>query len=404
MADVQGLNRRSFLHRGVKLSAAAAALGSFGGMAVAADETPAVATSQGKRLKVGVIGCGSVSTKYLPHLSQCPFVELVSTCDIVPERAKRAAARHQIANHYPHIEEMLNGVPFDLLVVLTDMQVHEEINRRALDAGKHVWSEKPMANSLAAARDLLALAARKGVRFGGAPTVVNSPQFKWMAQALAANKLGRVAAASASYGWTGPEWSAFFYKKGGGSLPDLGVYNLTTLTGLLGPAKAVSAMTSIVTASRNIEGKGEIQVESEDNAMVMMDHGNGVLSHVQCGFNYFTAREHDFDRHDHHTITLIGAGGTMSLAGYDWAPHAVDLATRDHPALARFVDEGHDYVWQQGASVFAECLLKGQELPFKPEHALHVLEIMIAARESQRTGQRISIESRFVWPLPGIAH
>ena len=74
---------------------------------------------------------------------------------------------------------------------------------------------------------------------------------------------------------TGPTWCAFFYEKGGGSLPDLGVYNLASLTGLLGPAKAVIAMTSIVTPERTVDDKGKIKVEAEDNAHVVMDHGNG---------------------------------------------------------------------------------------------------------------------------------
>ena len=103
----------------------------------------------GKKTKVGVIGCGSVSRKYLPHLKSCPFVELVSTCDLIPVRAQKAAAQYNIANHYPHIDQMLAGTAFDLLVDLTDMQEHYRLNKQALEAGKHVWSEKPLANDLA---------------------------------------------------------------------------------------------------------------------------------------------------------------------------------------------------------------------------------------------------------------
>src|SRR6187431_944538 len=77
-----------------------------------------------KKIKIGVIGCGSVSRMYFPHLSASPFVELVSTCDIRPERAKAAAEKFKIANHYPHIDQMLAGAKFDLMVTLTDMQEH----------------------------------------------------------------------------------------------------------------------------------------------------------------------------------------------------------------------------------------------------------------------------------------
>src|SRR5215831_11702713 len=206
----------------------------LGAVAAAPTFVTAQAKNQPKRIKVGVIGCGSVSGVYLPHLSKCPYVELVSTCDIIPERAAQRAKKFNIPHHYPHIDKMLAGAAFDLLVDLTDMQEHEHLNRQALEAGKHVWSEKPIANSLAAGQELLELSKRKGVRVWGAPTVVNSPQFAFMAKTLAEKQLGRVAGAHASYGWSGPNWASFFYAEGGGSMPDLGVYNLTSLTGLLG--------------------------------------------------------------------------------------------------------------------------------------------------------------------------
>ena len=115
------------------------------------------------RIRVGVIGCGSVSHSYLPHLANSPYVELVSACDIIPERAKAQAEAYAIPNQYPHIDLLLAGAPFDLLVNLTDMQEHERLNLQAVAAGKHVWSEKPMANSLAAGERFLA-AARWGRR------------------------------------------------------------------------------------------------------------------------------------------------------------------------------------------------------------------------------------------------
>jgi predicted dehydrogenase len=381
------LNRRVFVAQG-----ATAGLASLALVADAPTEIP-------KRIKVGVIGCGSVSTQYLPHLSRCPFVELVSTCDIIPERARAQAARHRVPNHFPHIDQMLAGPAFDLLVNLTDMQEHERLNRQALEAGKHIWSEKPMANSLAAGQQLLQLAKRRHVRIWGAPTAVNSPQFAFMAKALADGTLGRVAAAHADYGHTGPDWSSFFYERGGGSMPDLGVYNLTSLTGLLGPAQAVVAMTSVVTPTRIIRGKGRIPVTAEDNAMILMDHGKGIISHVQCGFNYFNPHGHDGSQEERHTLSIVGTKGYMGLVGYDWGPRAVDLATRDRPAYQRHAANTGDYVWQQGASLAAEFLATGKKTLFTPEHALHVLEIMSAARESQASGRRVPLRSTFRWPV-----
>jgi predicted dehydrogenase len=359
----------------------------------------AFAVARQKKIRLGVIGCGSVSTQYFPHLSKSPYVEFVSACDIIYERAQKRAAEYNVPNTFPHIDKMLAGPEFDLMVTLTDMQEHGRLNKQALNAGHHVWSEKPLANTYAEGKELLALAKTKGLRIWGAPAVVNSPQFAFMSKTIREGKLGRVSCAHAQYGHTGPTWSAFFYEKGGGSLPDLGVYNLATLTGLLGPAKAVMALTSIVTPERTVDNKGHITVEAEDNAMVLMDHGQGMMSHVQCGFNYFDPYGHQGKGQDQHTVTIWGTKGNMGLVGYDWAPFGVDLATQDHEEPERFVPDPGAYVWQQGASVISESLATGSEPLIAAEHALHVLEIIEAARESGRTGRKIPLVSTFKFPV-----
>jgi predicted dehydrogenase len=351
------------------------------------------------KTKVGVIGCGSVSTQYLPHLSKSSFVELVSACDIILDRANVRAKEYAIPNVYENIEKMLAGARFDLLVNLTDMQEHEHLNRLALQAGKHVWSEKPMANTYMGGKALLDFAKSKKLRIWGAPAVVNSPQFAFMSKTIQEGKLGKVSAAHAHYGHLGPTWSAFFYEKGGGSLPDLGVYNIATLTGLLGPAKSVVAMTSIVTKERTVDNKGKIKVEAEDNAMLILDHGNGTLSHVQCGFNYFDPYGHEGKGQEKQTITIWGTHGNMGLVGYDWAPAGVDLATHEHEQTERFVVDPQKYVWQEGASVVAEALVQNIEPRIATAHALHVLEIIEAARMSGQTGKRIELISTFPWPM-----
>jgi predicted dehydrogenase len=382
------LNRREFA-KSTLLAGATIASGALSSMA--ADEP--------KRIRVGLIGCGSVSGSYLPQLKKCAYADVVSLCDRKYERAQRRGKEFNIGNTYPSIDAMLAGVPFDFLVDTTDMQEHEGINRRALEAGKHVWSEKPIANTLAAGQELLQLAKQRNLRLWGAPITVQSPQFAFMAKQLAAGKLGRVAAAHADYGHEGPDWSAFFYEKGGGSMPDLAVYNMTSITGLLGPAKSVMAMVSIVTPERTVQDKGRIKVTEEDNAMVLLDHGDGVISHIQSGFNYFNPHGHDGSQETRHTITIVGSRGFMGLVGYDWAPLGVDFATKDEPKVERHVTDAQGYVWQQGAVLATECLATGKELLVTPEQALHVLEIITAARESSASGKRVPLTSTFKWPV-----
>src|SRR5258706_571735 len=254
------------------------------------------------------------------------------------------------------------------------------------------------AAALAAGQKLLQTAKEKNLRLWGAPITVQSPQFAFMAKTLAEGALGRVAAAHADYGHEGPNWSSFFYEVGGGSMPDLMVYNITSLTGLLWPAKTVSAMLSIVTPERDITDKSQIKVTEEDNAMILLDHGKGMISHVQSGFNYFNPHGHDGSGEQRHTITIVGSSGFMGLVGYDWAPQGVDVATHEKPKIERHVTDAKDYIWQQGAALAAECLATGEELLVTPEHALHVLEIITGARQSQKTGQHVKLSSTFRWP------
>ncbi len=383
------VDRRTFVAGGISASVLAATASS----SFAAVQDPP------QKIRVAVIGCGSVSGQYLPHLLKCPHAEVVSVCDIRVERAKKRAEEFKVPNHYPNIEALLAGAPFELFVNLTDMQQHGLLNIQAVKAGKHVWSEKPMASSVVSANVLLEAAREKGVKIWGAPAMVMSPQFAFMSKTVQSGVLGRIAAAHADYGHTGPGWSSFFYEKGGGSLPDLAVYNLTTLTGLLGPAKSITAMTSIVTPTRTIDEIGEIKVEAEDNAMVLMDHGTGVISHVQSGFNYFNPHGHEGKHETRHTVNIVGSKGYMGLVGYDWEPQGVDMATEKEPKFKRHVTDAGNFVWQMGASLAAESLATGKELLITPEHALHVLEIIEATRKSQETGKRIDLTTKFRWPV-----
>jgi predicted dehydrogenase len=387
------ISRKEFLYKAGMLGAAAA---------VAPLAGKADSFLQGeKKIRVGLIGCGSVSGQYFPHLSKSPYVTLVSACDIIPEKAKNAAAKYNIPNYYPSIEKMLAGAPFDLMVNCTDMQEHGRLNKIALQAGKNVWSEKPMATTYKEGKELLDLAKQKGVRIWGAPAVVNSPQFAFMAKAINEGKLGKIAAAHAHYGHLGPHWSAFFYEKNGGSMPDLAVYNMASLTGLLGPVKSVMAMLNILTPTRKVENRpNEIKVEAEDNSMVLMEHASGALSHVQSGFNYFDPYGHGGTGQDKPTISIWGREGNMHLIGYDWAPFGVDMATREHDEKTiRYAQDTGTYVWQEGASVIAKSLATGEEPLINAEHSLHVLEIIEAARKSQAEGRRIPLQSTFKWPV-----
>ena len=350
------------------------------------------------KVRVAVVGCGSVSQKYVPDLKQSPYVDLVAVCDNRLEFARKHAETFAIERYFSDIDSMLAEVDFELLVNLTPMQFHAPFNRKGLEAGRNVWCEKPIATNLDDARALIQLAKDRGLKLWGAPNSPTSPAFQCMAKVLASGEIGRACVAHGIYGWSGPDWpgTAWFYQKGGGSLFDLGVYNVTTLTGLLGPAKSVVAMAGAAIPERVIAGE-TVKVEADDNIALILDHGGAVYSVIQTGFVYGAQRE-DW------TIQVIGTNGAMTMGGYDWAPTNVSVYAGDqahsHDGKWEIRSQGeNDYKWQHGATYIAECMAKGEQPILSGEHALHVLEVMLAALKSAESGRREVVESTFSWPL-----
>ena len=358
------------------------------------------AASEEKIIKVAIIGCGSVSNRYIVHLQSSPLVKIVSLCDIKQDRAEAQNKKYNIgASTYNNINALLKGNAFDLMLTLTDMQMHGALNKIALQAGKNVWSEKPLANTYAEGKALVDYAKLKGVRIWGAPAVVTSPQFEFMSKTIQEGKLGKLASAHGQYGHTGPTWSSFFYEPLGGSMPDLGVYNMATLTGLLGPAKSVMAMTSIVNKEREIDEKGIVKVNEEDNAHILLEHDNGVISHIMCGFNYFDPFGHEAKNQTLHSIQIFGDKGNMRLIGYDWEPKNVVLDNSwTEPPQVHQTDDG-GYQWQEGATRIAGALSKNIEPRINVLHSLHVLEIIEAARKSSKEGIKVKLISSFPFPM-----
>ncbi|MBI4557008.1 MAG: Gfo/Idh/MocA family oxidoreductase [Candidatus Hydrogenedentes bacterium] len=343
------------------------------------------------RVRVGIAGCGSVSEKYLARMLKSPFIEIVSACDIVFDRARKRASEYGIPNAFASLDEMLTGPPFDLFLNSTSMQSHYSLNKKALLAGKHIFSEKPFVGTVTEGRELIALAESKNRQLWAAPNVVTSPQYRYMMDVFSSGILGKVHAAHACYGHCGPSWGPWFYKKGGGSLFDLAVYNITTLTGLLGPARSVTALMGAAIPERIVEGE-RVRVEADDNVMLLMDHGDSVYSHIQTGFVYHATPE---DR----SLEFFGTKGAMYLLGWDWGPRGVQILTDHEKGWETHCTGTNDYVWEDGVNYVAECLVTGKLSSMTPEHALHVLEVMQAARDSAETGRRKTLESLFSWPL-----
>jgi predicted dehydrogenase len=316
-------------------------------------------------------------------------VVVTRAADTNPAQAAIVAERFgaiPFGSDYRHVVE---ADDVDLVLVTTAMPFHGQIAKAALLAGKHCLVEKPMATTLADGHELVALAKQQGTILMPAPHVLLSPTYQTIWQRLRRGDIGQPLQARAIYGWDGPWWGQWFYRKGGGPLFDLGVYNVTSLTGLLGPAKRVTAMTAQVRPERVVDGQ-PMQIETEDSAHVLLEHAGGVLSVISTGFTYQRSRTP--------AIEIYGSQGTIQLLGDDWAPDGYELWQNQVGAWQIFDETHPGWPWTDGLRHMVECIQTGTQPLITPAHGLHVLEIMLKAIEAGQTGQAQVIESSFTLP------
>jgi predicted dehydrogenase len=342
-------------------------------------------------IRIGVVGCGNVTNSYVPHLHRLnlprPRAEVVVACDVDERKWEGARQRFGWTTFTVDYREVVASPEVDLVLVLTAMQQHGEIAGAALAAGKHVLVEKPMAMTLPEAAELVALARRSPGYLICAPHVVLSPTYQEMWRRVHRGDIGRVYTARGFYGWSGPWWGPWFYQPGGGAMFDLGVYNVTTLTGLLGPAKRVMAMSGITIPERIVDDR-MTKVETDDNAHLLLDFGNSTYAVVTTGFT--------IQKYRCAGIELYGSEGTIQMIGEDWAPKGYEIWQNRAGCWQVYEQDG--WHWTAGLRHMIECIEQGTPPLIRPEHAYHVLEIMLKTMESGRSGHAIPIESTFEPP------
>ena len=356
-----------------------------------------------KRVKLALLGCGDVAQRdYLPEMHRLAGrAEVVAVCGRTPERAREVAARYEIDAWYDDYQTMLAATDAEAVINLTPIQAHAETTLAALEAGKHVYSEKPAATTLADALRIRAEAARRGLTLVSAPSVLLFPQVRFTRDLVARGAIGRVhAALGRGYGGV-PPWSGYpsdpgpFFARGGGPLADMGVYPLHAITGILGPARRVSAFAaqaqeSFVVADGPLAGK-RVRVEVEDNWHLMLDLGEGRLASVTANNVARDSRAPQME--------LFGLEGTVSvnlldvsapvetlLSGQDWQSHPVA-----HERAA-----GPDHLL--GVEHLVDCLTTGASPIPSIDHAIHVIEIMEAAAESAATEEAVELTTTIAAP------
>ena len=277
----------------------------------------------------------------------------------------------------------------DAVLVLTSMPEHGRLARAALEAGKHVLVEKPVATTLEEAARCSRWPRRAPGHLLCAPHILLSPTYRAMHAHVGEGSVGGLLTARARYGWAGPDWSRWFYEPGGGALFDLGVYNVTSLCGFFGPARRVTAMTGVAIPERVIDGE-PIRVQAEDNAHVLIDFGDARFAVVTTGFTMQQYRSP--------CIELYGTHGVLQMLGDDWAPEGYELWRNDRSVWEVHPETDPAWPWTDGLRHLVECIETGEEPVTRPEHAYHALEIMLAAQAAGADGRAREIASGFPAP------
>jgi predicted dehydrogenase len=341
-------------------------------------------------LRIGVLGLGSVFwTPYrtlIKKLEDEGRVELAAGYD--PDPAKREAlGRVSGANtEFGDPRQLIERDDIDIVLVLTSMNEHGPLARQALTAGKHVLVEKPMSTDLEDAASLVALGREVSTHLVCAPHILLSPTYREMHRRVQDGVVGRLVLARARYGWSGPWWAKWFYERGGGALFDLGVYNLTSLCGFFGSVRRVTALVGTAIPERIVEGK-PMQVQSDDNAHVLLDFGESRFASIATGFT--------MQKYRSPAIELYGTDGVLQLMGDDWAPEGFEQWRNSHGAWEIVPESDPSWPWTEGLRHLVESIEQGTPTVTRPEHAYHALEVMLAAMESAREGRVIEIESEF---------
>ncbi len=351
-------------------------------------------------IKLALLGCGDVAQRdYLPESHRLAGrAEWVAVCGRSPERAQDVAARFGIPAWYDSYERMLAESDADAVINLTPIQAHTATSLAALQAGKHVYSEKPAATSLADAQRLRDAATQRGVTFVAAPSVMLFPQVRFAQELVQSGKIGTVnAALGRGYGGV-PPWGGYpsdpapFFAKGGGPLADMGVYPLHAVTGILGPARRVSAFASqiqdgFVVADGPFAGQ-RIPVEVEDNWHLLLDFGDGRLASVTANNVARDSRAPQME--------LFGLEGTISVDLLDVSAPVATLLPgegwQEHH-LPHQRDAGPDHLL--GVEHLIDCIASGTPPIPSIDHAIHVIEILEAAATSSRAGQAVELQTTF---------
>ena len=347
----------------------------------------------GAKMRVGLLGCGKISQVYANGASLFEEIDLVACADLRPEAASALAEANGL--RALSVDELTSAPDIDLVVNLTVPAAHAATTESLLRAGKHVYSEKPLAVSVAEGRELLAVAASSGRRLGCAPDTILGGGLQTVRELLDAGRIGAVHGGSVCMMTRGPDrWHpnpSFFYLRGGGPVFDMGPYYLTALVHFLGPVRSVGAV-----ARRTFDARqaGDPADPRETFPVEVPTHYSGILV-FEGGAVISAMFSFDVAGHRHRPIELYGAEGT--LIGPD--PNTYRGPVECRPAHGEWAEVPLERPFQEqsrgiGVAEMARAIEAGVPHRCNAEVALHVLEVMEAFGRASDSGRFVELETR----------
>lgn len=355
-----------------------------------------------KKVKVGVIGCGNISRIYMQNLQKFEITELVACADIDIARAEQRAEEFGIPKSCTP-EQLLADPEIEIVVNLTVPAAHAEVSMMALQAGKHVYVEKPLAATVEEGERVLKLARERGLMVGGAPETFLGGGIQTCRKLIDAGWIGTPVAATAFMMASGHEhWHPqpdFFYEPGGGPMLDMGPYYITALIHLLGPIRRVSGSARITFPERTATSKGnegrKIKVHIPTHVSGTIDFANGAIGQITTSFDIAAGTQLPH-------IEIYGSEGTLRVPDPNTFGGPVLLRTKQTPEWKE-VPLTHGFTSNNrgiGVMDMAYALQEGRPHRASGELAYHCLEVMHAFMRSSETNEHVMISSTCERPEP----
>ena len=370
---------------------------------MATDDPPEMPSveAEGRRplpLGVGIVGCGNIAGPYARTIAGHPDeIRLVAVTDIDPTRATAFAVEHGV-RALPSLDALLADPAVDVVVNLTFHHAHYDVSRAALEAGRHVYSEKPMALDGDQAHELVAIAAARGVRLACAPSTILGEAQQTAGAIIRRGDLGTVRAVYANVNWGRIEtWHPApipFYDVG--VLFDVGVYPLTIATSFIGPAVAVDARGWDLMPERQTLDGTAYRIGSPDLIVAGVELATGAVLRLIASFYVGKPSRR------RGSVEFHGDLASLALESFQEFDATVEVGAfdKDYAAvpLIREPDPEVDTDWARGVADFASAIANGRRARVTGEQAAHVVDILSAARTSMREGRRVEIASTFAPP------